>query len=117
MTIKPTTHAPAIARDNGLRSSIGVDVRIRDRHPALGLKLREAGARVQAVRVARGEHDAAQTFEIGVIQHALHQPSAQSLTPLISTDVDVAHPRERSPISNDAQESGLGTVVQQTEAE
>src|SRR5436305_10710107 len=62
------------------------------------LQLVEAELAVEAVRVGRREHEAAQALELGVLEDRGHESLAEAAAAVTRLDVQVGDPRERRPI-------------------
>ena len=77
-------------------------------HPFFNIgQLLKAKLLIQAMRVVGGEQPAADMFQVGMFEHALHQPFAQSMSAKIFVDEDIAEIGNDGKISDDPRHANL----------
>src|SRR5215472_13358868 len=95
-----------------------INVVVHDFHQRLRLlQCCESELLVQAVSIARGKAEAAQSLQIRMARDALHQPHAQALAAKFLQHVNVAKIRVGGAISHHPRQANLLRTLKQSEAE
>jgi len=76
----------------------------------------ESKLRVQSMRVASGEQDAAKTLQLRVASDVFHEPPRQTFAPMIGEDVNVGKVRESGLVRYHAGKAHLLAIVENAEA-
>ncbi len=92
---------------SALRFKRGGVLHVFARHPHLRIRqcLEVPVSSVQLMRITRGEHEAAESLQVRVRNHALNQPLAEPAVAMGIHDEDVAEPGECRAIGDDSCEA------------